>query len=127
LRVKRYGPFSTIAVIGLLVSARVPNQRIVVIVQNASTKPTENTAAAGTDLGTNRTSSTVARQKEALTAPVGASHTTPASPPSPGGRRRRHRPRSGRSPAAPRASWARRRAHTWLRSPAAAPGGRRRW
>src|SRR6516165_9974686 len=62
-----------------------------------------------------------------LTAPVGASHTTPASPPSPGGRRRHHRPRSGRSPSAPRASWARRRAHTWLRSPAAAPGGRRRW
>ena len=78
-------------------------------------------------LGANRTSSTVARQKEALTAPVGACHTTPASPPSPGGRRRRHTPRSGRSPSAPRASWARRRAHTWLRSPAAAPGGRRRW
>src|SRR5262249_38222454 len=78
-------------------------------------------------LGTNRTSSTVARQEEALTAPVGASPTTPASPPAPGGRRRRHRPRSGRSPSAPRASWARRRAHTWLRSPAAAPGGRRRW
>src|SRR5262249_27143092 len=82
--------------------------------------------AAEMDLGTNRTSSTVARQKEALTAPVSASHTTPASPPSPGGRRRRHRPRSGRSPSAPRASWARRRAQTWLRSPAAAPGGRRR-
>src|SRR5262249_33862181 len=68
-----------------------------------------------------------ARQKEGLTAPVGASHTAPASPPSPVGRRRRHTPRSGRSPSAPRASWARRRAHTWLRSPAAAPGGRRRW
>ena len=61
-----------------------------------------------------------------LTTQVGASHTTPASPPSPGGRRRRHRSRSARSPSAPRASWARRRAHTWLRSPAAALGGHRR-
>src|SRR5262245_2790506 len=44
LRLKRYGPFSTIAVVGLLVSTRVPALRIVVIAQIASTKPTENTA-----------------------------------------------------------------------------------
>jgi hypothetical protein len=35
-------------------------------------------------------------RSEALTAPVGASHTMPASPPSPGGRRGRHRPRNDR-------------------------------
>src|SRR5262249_36448554 len=52
-RVKRYGPFSTIAVVGLLVSTRVPALRIVVIAQIASTKPTENTAQSERTWGQN--------------------------------------------------------------------------